>query len=362
MKIIDAHQHFWDIERNYLPWLRDRPVAFRYGNYDALKRNYLPADYLADARDYEVAGTVFVETEWDPTDPLGEVAWVSSLRAATGLPSVMVAQAWLDRDDVEAVLTAHGRTDFVRGIRHKPKAAPSPGEVVIGASGSMGDPRWRAGYALLAPNGLSFDLQTPWWHLGEAAELARAFPRTRIILNHTGLPADRSEEGLRGWREAMAVLAAEPNVAVKISGLGQPGRPWTVARNGPIVRDAIAIFGVERCLFASNFPVDSLIGGFATIFNGFDEITRDLLAEQGEFSVTMCSEDQPEIADFAGSFHGDAVAKALTSNEFDLLTGKLTYRSAEEGHAPDKAAVIIALDQGKPSFLGWRTPESTPAP
>jgi branched-chain amino acid transport system substrate-binding protein len=69
-----------------------------------------------------------------------------------------------------------------------------------------------------------------------------------------------------------------------------------------------------------------------------------------------------KAVEIAGSTDGDAVAEALTSNEFDLLTGKLTYRSAEEGHAPDKAAVIIALDQGKPSFVGWRTPENPPAP
>lgn len=282
MKIIDAHQHFWDIERNYLPWLRDRPVAFRYGNYDALKRNYLPAEYLADAHQYEVAGTVFVETEWDPTDPLGEVAWVRSVRETTGLPSVMVAQAWLDRDDVEAVLAAHSRTDFVRAIRHKPKAAPSPDEVVIGAPGSMGDPRWRAGYALLAANGLSFDLQTPWWHLAEAAELATAFPDTLLILNHTGLPADRSPAGIAGWREGMRRLAEQPNAAVKISGLGQKGQSWRVDDNRSIILETIAIFGVERVMFASNFPVDSLVADFGTIFSGFDEITRDFSASERE--------------------------------------------------------------------------------
>jgi branched-chain amino acid transport system substrate-binding protein len=69
-----------------------------------------------------------------------------------------------------------------------------------------------------------------------------------------------------------------------------------------------------------------------------------------------------EAVEIAGTTDGDAVAQALTSNEFDLLTGKLTYRSAEEGHAPDKAAVIIALTEGKPRFLGWRTPENPPAP
>ena len=69
-----------------------------------------------------------------------------------------------------------------------------------------------------------------------------------------------------------------------------------------------------------------------------------------------------KAVEIAGTTDGDAVAKALTSNEFDLLTGKLTYRSAEEGHMPDKAAVLVALDKGKPRFIGWRTPENPPAP
>jgi predicted TIM-barrel fold metal-dependent hydrolase len=174
------------------------------------------------------------------------------------------------------VLAGHAAFARVRGIRHKPAAARFPAEARPGAPGSMADPAWRRGYALLQRYGLSFDLQTPWWHLAEAAGLARDFPDTQIVLNHTGLPADRSPDGLAGWRNAMATLAAEPNAAVKISGLGQPGKPWTVEANGPIVRATIAIFGVDRCMFASNFPVDSLCADFDTIFTGFKSIVADL--------------------------------------------------------------------------------------
>jgi predicted TIM-barrel fold metal-dependent hydrolase len=276
LPIVDAHQHFWDLERNYLPWLCDEPpIPFRYGDYRALRRNYLPEDYLRDAAGHEVVGTVHVETEWDPDDPVGETRWLQEIIAESGFPHAIVAQAHLDRPDVEAVLEAHCRYPRVRGIRHKPSAAASPVEVVEGAPGSMSDADWRRGYARLERYGLSFDLQAPWWHLGEAAGLARDFPNTQIVLNHTGLPADRSPEGIAGWREAMRVLAAEPNVAVKISGLGQPGRPWTVESNGPIVLDTIAIFGVDRCMFASNFPVDGLCAELDTILLGFEAIVRD---------------------------------------------------------------------------------------
>jgi predicted TIM-barrel fold metal-dependent hydrolase len=275
--IVDAHQHFWDLERNYLPWLCDEPMMpFRYGDYGALRRNYLPRDYLRDAAGHDVVKTVYVETEWDPQDLVGETRWLQEIIADTGFPRAIVAGARLDDPDVEAVLAGHAAFPRVRGIRHKPRAARSPSEVRIGAPGSMGDPAWRRGYALLEQYRLSFDLQTPWWHLAEAAELARDFPQTQIILNHTGLPADRSAEGLAGWRKAMQTLASQPNVAVKISGLGQPGQPWTVAANGPIVRDTISIFGVDRCMFASNFPVDSLCADFDTIFAGFKTIVGDL--------------------------------------------------------------------------------------
>jgi predicted TIM-barrel fold metal-dependent hydrolase len=277
LPIVDAHQHFWDLERNYLPWLCDEPmIPFRYGDYSALRRNYLPRDYLRDAAGHDVVKTVYVETEWDPRDFVGETRWLQEVIAQTGFPHAIVAGARLDDPGVDPVLAAHAALPRVRGIRHKPRAAPSPQAVQIGAPGSMSDPAWRRGFALLDKYGLSFDLQTPWWHLAEAAELARDFAQTQIILNHTGLPANRSAEGLAGWREAMQTLAAAPNVAVKISGLGEPGQPWTVAANGPIVRDTIAIFGIDRCIFASNFPVDRLCADLDTIFTGFKRIVRDL--------------------------------------------------------------------------------------
>ena len=75
---------------------------------------------------------------------------------------------------------------------------------------------------------------------------------------------------------ALGVAAECRNVALKISGLGQKGQPWTLEANGPIIRDAIRIFGAERCLFASNFPVDSLCADFDTIYSGFREAVADM--------------------------------------------------------------------------------------
>ncbi len=273
--IVDAHQHFWDLGKNYYPWLQDEPmVPFRYGDYSAIRKNYMPADYRKDASGYEIAGTVYVEAEWDRKNPVAEMAYIDALRRAEKLPTVAVAHAQLDGAGVESILEQQSAFAFVRSIRHKPCANAAPG----GAGGGMTDAAWRRGYALLRRFGLRFDLQTPWWHLHEAADLARAFPDTQIILNHTGLPADRSPQGIEGWKRAMATLAQCSNVAVKISGLGVPGKNWTADANRNIVLTVIELFGAGRSMFASNFPVDSLCGTFGQIFGGFREIVADFSA------------------------------------------------------------------------------------
>lgn len=281
LALVDAHQHFWDLQRGRYPWLQDEPppAAFRYGDTRALRRSYLPEQYAADTRGWRVVATVHVEAEWDRADPVAETRSLAELRARTGLPTVAVAHARLDREDAAGVLQAQAAFEFVRGIRHKPTAAPSPRDVVRGAPGSMDDPKWRAGYALLSRYHFSFDLQTPYWHLAEAADLARAFPWILIVINHTGLPADRSAEGLRAWRAALELAAGEPNIALKISGLGVKGQPWSLAANAPVIRDAIRIFGTDRCCFASNYPVDSLVASFDAIFTGFKAAVADLSAE-----------------------------------------------------------------------------------
>jgi predicted TIM-barrel fold metal-dependent hydrolase len=277
-RIVDAHHHFWDLGRNRHPWLCDEPpIPFRYGDYRALRRNYLKADYLADAAGYDVQGTVYVETEWDPADPRGEMRYVAELVGTTGLPTVAVAHTRLDAPDAATLLEWQASFPFVRSIRHKPRAHPTPGQ---GAPGGMEDPAWRAGFARLAPLGLRFDLQTPWWHMAEAAHLARDHPGTTVIVNHAGLPADRSAASLAGWRAAMAQVAACPNVCVKISGIGVPGRAWTAASNREIVLSLIELFGVPRCMFASNFPVDSLCGSFDAIFGGFESIVADFSTDE----------------------------------------------------------------------------------
>lgn len=274
--IVDAHQHFWDPTINHHPWLApEARIDFRYGDYSALKRRYFPEDYFRDAAAHRVVQTVYVETEWDPQDPVGETRFIQQLAARYGVPNAVVAQAWLDHPEAAALLAEQASYRAVRSVRHKPGGPQSPGDV--GQSRSlMSDERWRRGYAALEGLGLHFDLQTPWWNLGEAEGLARDFPGTWLILNHAGLPSDRSEQGLKAWQGAMARLARWPNVAVKISGLGQRGKVWRAEDNAWIVHQVIELFGSQRVMFASNFPVDSLCASFDRLYNGFKQLVAHL--------------------------------------------------------------------------------------
>ena len=92
LAVVDAHHHVWDPTRHYYPWLCDEPpIPFRYGDYRAIRRPYLPPNYLADAVPYLIERSVYVEAEWDPTDPVGEMRYIDDLRREHGLPTVVVA-------------------------------------------------------------------------------------------------------------------------------------------------------------------------------------------------------------------------------------------------------------------------------
>jgi predicted TIM-barrel fold metal-dependent hydrolase len=258
VKLVDAHHHLWNLACNHYPWLSDQPKHFFLGPYDALRRNYLPEDYLRDTRGHNVLTTVHVEAEMSRDNQIDETRWLSQLNKDYGFPGAIVAHAWFHTDNAEEIIAGQAAFPLVRGIRSKPVTALSPAEMTVGAPGSMQDERWLRGFALLERYGLSWDLRVPCWHLVEAAEVAHQFPGTRIVLNHTGFPWDRSEEGLAAWRRAMETLARQPNVFLKVSEFGLKDAPWDYEQNRRVVLDALAIFGIERSMFASNFPVAGL--------------------------------------------------------------------------------------------------------
>ncbi|CAE6713494.1 amidohydrolase family protein [Paraburkholderia nemoris] len=267
LTIVDAHHHLWDLASGRYPWLQDayHGSAFFLGEYQTLRRNYLPGDYRRDTSGYRVVASVHIEAERSRMQQVDETRWLHELRDCTGIPSVVVPHISFVQANRDEVLAAHMAWPRVRGIRSKPVTARSPQENVTGQPGTMQDPRWLEGLAALERYDLSWDLRVPFWHLADAAEVAAAFPGIRMVVNHTGLPLDRSEQGLSNWRQGLEALAANPNVYIKLSEFGLAGGRWDADSNQRIIRDAVAIFSPDRAMFASNLPVSSLSAGFPAI-------------------------------------------------------------------------------------------------
>lgn len=281
LPIIDAHHHLWQLEGGPLtyPWLQDAKAhEFFLGEYGSLRRDYLPPDYRRDAAGHHIVKTVHVEAECRRDQQVAETRWLTAVNARYGMPHAVVAHAWFHTADAEEILVQQKSFPLVRGIRSKPVTSCRPGESVAGADGSMQDPKWLAGFRLLRKFDLTWDLRVPAWHLAEAALVVRANPDIPVVLNHSGFPWDRREAGLAMWRQGMKALAACEQVCCKLSCLCLPEGPWDYDDNRRIVLEAIEIFGSDRCMFASNFPVDGLRVTFDRMFRDFRRITGELSA------------------------------------------------------------------------------------
>jgi predicted TIM-barrel fold metal-dependent hydrolase len=281
MRIIDAHHHLWDLERHDYPWLKPT-TRHPAGDLTPICKSYRLADFLADARNQQLVKSVHLQAAM--AGPVQETAWLQGLAdqpGAGGFPHAIVAFADLADPAVEAVLERHCAHPNVRGIRFMLNYIEGDPLYCMTERGDwLADPQWLAGYALLEKYHLSFDLQVYPHQMAEAAALAARHPGIQLMLNHAGLPTRRDAGYLADWRNSMRTLAERPNVVAKISGLGMFEPDWTAGSIRPLVLDTIAIFGVDRCLFASNFPVDKLASDYDAIWHAFDQITADFTAAE----------------------------------------------------------------------------------
>lgn len=270
-KIVDAHHHLWRLSDGYrYPWLQDKPAGEgMLGNLAPIVRDYLPADLRADAANYDIVATVHIEAV--PANPVDETKWLQATADRDGLPDAIVARVELARPDAEKVMAEHTGYRNLRGIRQIANWHPD-GRYTFSDHDFLADPAWIAGYRLLRKYDLSFDMQIYAGQMESAAALARANPETLMILNHTGMPLLLGDADAGAWRSGMKRLAAEPNVVAKISGLGMVNHRWSEASICPFVLETIEIFGADRAMFGSNFPVDKLYSSFDALYGAFENI------------------------------------------------------------------------------------------
>ena len=133
----------------------------------------------------------------------------------------------------------------------------------------MNDPAWRRGLSEVAHRGLLFELQVFPSQMGDAERLVVDFPDTQFVLLHAGMVEDRGEDGWKFWRAGMMALARHPNVSVKLSGLGTFLRSCSETEWRPIIERTIDLFGPSRCLFGSNFPIESLWTSYGALVDVF---------------------------------------------------------------------------------------------
>lgn len=261
--VIDAHHHIW--RQDDLPWLKGPMVPRIFGPYEPIRRDYSIGEFLEDIAGSGVERSVYVQANWPPGQAEGEVAWVQQQADESGWPHAIVGYADFMADDVRPTLDRLARYPLMRGVRMQLHWHENEMYRFAARPDLADDPRFRRNFSALADYGFSFDLQVFQSQMTGAARLAADFPKTTFVLQHAGMLEDLSEAGRAAWRDGMTMLAAEPNVVSKLSGLGT-----FIHRNDPehiawVARETIGLFGPERCLYGSNFPIEKLWTSYAAL-------------------------------------------------------------------------------------------------
>jgi predicted TIM-barrel fold metal-dependent hydrolase len=253
---VDSHFHIW--RQADLPWLLGPMQPRIFGPYEPIRRDYLVTEYLADARACGITEAVYVQANWDPARHLDEVAFVSQAAEESGFPIAIVAYADMLADDMRPQLDALAKNPRVRGVRMQLHWHENPLYRFASGPDLCSEPRLQANIDQLADYGFSFDLQVFAGQMEGAALLAFFCPKVTFVLQHAGMLEDRSPNGIAQWRESMTRLAAHTNVVSKLSGLGTFLRRNDAEHVRFVVTETLALFGAERCLFGSNFPIEKL--------------------------------------------------------------------------------------------------------
>ena len=269
-EFVDAHVHFYDMQHPELYYAHWQPdvVHPSLGTLPRklAERNWLAEDFIELTRDSNVTKAVHVQAAIGSKDPVKETEWLQAAAERTGFPQAIVGYADLRDPEVEATLERHCEHPNMRGIRDF-----SYGDYLV-------EPEFHRGYALLDKYGLIASIAAQWQDMENLVALAAKFPNIPIVIDHAGIPSERTAEYFENWKRGMRTAAEADNIICKISGLGMGDNEWTVDSIRPYVMHCIETFGVERSLFATNWPVDSLFSDYSSIVNAYDEITAGFTA------------------------------------------------------------------------------------
>lgn len=274
--MIDAHHHIW-LQKD-LPWLLGPEQPRIFGAYGSIKRDYLIDEFRADLDGTGIEKSVYVQANWAPNWALDEAAWVQSVADATGWPHGIVAYCDFTQARIDLQLEKFKRFPRIRGFRQQLHWHENP-QYRFAPREQLADPRLVDGINALADYGWSFDLQVFPDQMEDAARLVEACPQVTFILQHAGMLEDTSDAGWKAWRIGMESLAALPNAVTKLSAFGT-----FIHRNDPdfignVVKDTVRIFGADRCMYGSNFPIEKIWTTYSDLFAAFQAATAKMPAK-----------------------------------------------------------------------------------
>jgi L-fuconolactonase len=266
-EIIDTHEHLWNLKELRLPW-----VAGLTGKpKEILGRDFSLADYAEATRGLTITKTVYMEVDVAEADQVKEAEFVTKVCAEGKTP--MVAAVISGRpaaDGFKEHLDRFKDNRYIKGLRQVLHTSATPPRLCL-------EEKFIKGVQLLGERGLSFDMCFRNDQLEFGAELVDRCPRTRFILDHCGNPHNGSLD-LEGWKKGLAAIAGAKNrnVMCKVSGLygNVTATEWPAAQLAPIVRAVIDLFGWERVMFASDWPVVNLGASFKIWVDVLREIVR----------------------------------------------------------------------------------------
>lgn len=266
--IVDAHHHIW--RQQDLAWLAGPMVPRIFGPYESLRRDYLIEEYRDDVTPFGIEKSVYVQTNWPLEKSVDEVRWVQEAADQTGWPHAIVGSADLMDDGCHEVFADQMRiSPLMRGTRLQLHWHQNPSFRFAPVPNRMNDPVFRRNLARIEDLGWHFELQVFSGQMRDAARLVADFPGIPFVLIHAGMLESELPEDRAAWLEGLKRLAEQPNAYVKLSGLGTFVHRVDPELMAGIVRDAITLFGSERCMFGSNFPIEKIWTDFRSLWDGY---------------------------------------------------------------------------------------------
>ncbi len=266
--IVDSHHHVWRVQDNL--WLQGPMVPRIFGPYEPIRRDYLADEFIADATGAGVSRSVYVQTNWPLERSLDEVRWVQQVHEESGWPHAIVGAADLFSEEAPALFEAQAAASpLMRGIRLQLHWHPDEQYRFASAPDRMHDPVLRRNVARLAEYGWVFELQVFSGQMADAARFVADLPDVQFVLVHSGMLESTAEEHVEPWREGLEQLAALPNLTTKLTGQGTFVHRVDPDLIGLVADTCLEWFGADRCLWGSNFPVESLWTDYRSLMDAW---------------------------------------------------------------------------------------------